>query len=82
MAFNLEASFVLFITFVIVYTLFGLVLSYTWNNSIKVIMPGSPELNIWNALMLVLTIHILFGNIGSMLNTISNSTSNKIINYS
>jgi len=71
---NLETSLIAIITIVITYALFGLILSYTWNNSMKVVMPGTPEIGIWNALMLVLTLHILFGGFSSTINSISNVT--------
>lgn len=73
MSFNLEASVVAIITVVIIYSLFGLILSYSWNHSVRVIMPGTPEIGIWNALMLVFTLHILFGGFSSTLNAVVNT---------
>jgi len=71
---NLEITLVAVITVVITYALFGLILSYTWNHSMKVVMPGTPEIGIWNALMLVVTLHILFGGFSSTINSLSNVT--------
>ncbi len=71
---NLEAGLVAVIAIVVTYALFGLVLSYTWNHSIRVVMPGTPEIGVWNALMLVLTLHILFGGFGTTANCVSNVT--------
>jgi hypothetical protein len=65
---NLEATITVVIVLVITYALFGWILSYTWNNSINVIT-GGRDIGIWNALMLVVTIHILFGGFTSTLNS-------------
>lgn len=72
MRLNLETVLVTAITVVIIYALFGLILSYSWNHSIRVIFPGTPEIGIWNALMLVFTLHILFGGFGSTVTTLKN----------
>lgn len=48
---------------VLVYALLGLVLSYAWNNSIRAMVPSSGELGVWNALMLLVTVHVLTGSL-------------------
>lgn len=73
MSFDLEASVIVLVTTVIIYSLYGLIISYSWNHSVRVIIPGTPEIGIWNALMLVFTLHILFGGINTTFNSIKNA---------
>lgn len=68
-----EDAVYIIVVLVVVYALFGLVVSYAWNNSVRVAFPTTGSLGIWNALMLVLTTHILFGGLNSTINFAKNN---------
>lgn len=60
---NVNTIVVTVIAVVIIYALLGLILSYSWNHSVRVLFPNTGELGIWSALMLLLTVHALTGGL-------------------
>lgn len=56
----LENTVIVVVTIVIFYVLLGLVLSFTWNRSVAKIL-GTNQLDLVEAIFLLLTMNILFG---------------------
>ena len=75
---NIEVVVTVLVAVVIIYAILGLVLSYSWNHSVRVIVPSSGELGVWNALMLLLTVHALTGGLHTTVQHMYEQNVNKV----
>lgn len=79
MASGLETTVIAAVTIVIFYVLLGSILTFTWNRSVTKIF-GTDQLDLVEALFLLLTMNILFGTFTQATLNTYNTYANKVKN--
>jgi uncharacterized membrane protein len=74
---GLELTVVAVVTIVVFYVLLGLILSFTWNRSVTKIFQ-SRELDLVEAIFLLITMNILFGTFSQSALVVYNGYANKL----
>lgn len=77
MASSLETTVITVITVVIFYILLGSILTFTWNRSLTKIF-NSSQIDIVEALFLLVTMNILFGTFAQGALTVYNSYADRV----
>jgi uncharacterized membrane protein len=75
---SLETTVIAVIAIVIFYVLLGSILTFTWNRSVAKIFNTTTQLDIVEALFLLVTMNILFGTFSQGALTTYHNYSNKI----